>query len=267
MKKIFITLAIAAMALTGCTQKKALVLYYSETGTTEKVALEIQRQTGADIEKIEPEVPYTGNFQETAQRGGREMRSGELPELKPLKSRLDKYDVVFIGYPIWFGTYAMPIATLLKDNAFEGKTIIPFCTFGSGGLNESSDAIRKALPKANVLAGYGVRTARVEHAAEELDRFLKESGLKEGTVEKLPEYGEDQAVTAEDSIVFAKACSGYQYPLGTPVSVAKRTTEESADYRFVAVTRGMDGQQNTSVVYVTVGKAEGSQPEFTQVVR
>ena len=267
MKKIFITLAVAVMALTGCTQKKALVLYYSETGTTEKVALEIQRQTGADMEKIEPTVPYTGNFQETVARGGREMRSGELPELKPLKSRLDKYDIVFIGYPIWFGTYAMPIATLLRDNSFEGKTVVPFCTFGSGGLNTSSDAIRQAQPKANVLAGYGVRTARVEHAAEELDRFLKESGLKEGTIEKLPEYGEDQAVTTEDSIVFAKACSSYQFPLGTPVSVAKRTTEESSDYRFVAATRGMDGQQSTSVVYVTVSNREGSQPEFTQVVR
>ena len=70
-------------------------------------------------------------------------------------SRSDKnlsdYDVIFLGYPIWFGTYAMPIATLVKEQDFAGKTIVPFCTFGSGGLNTSTDALTKALPKAKVV--------------------------------------------------------------------------------------------------------------------
>ncbi|MBR5963476.1 MAG: hypothetical protein IK000_04930 [Bacteroidaceae bacterium] len=267
MKKLFVTLAAVAFIVTGCTQKKPLVLYYSETGTTEAVALELQKQLGADIEKIEAVVPYTGNFQETIERGGREMRSGELPELKPLKSKIAKYDVIFLGYPIWFGTYAMPIASLVKDNDFAGKTIIPFCTFGSGGLDSSSEALKQALPKANILPGYGVRAARVAAAEKELDRFLKENGCKEGALEQLPDFSEQMPVTAEDSIVFSDACSGYQFPLGIPVSVAKRTTDDGTDYKFIAVSRGMGGEEANVTIFVTKGTEPDAKPEFTQVVR
>ena len=129
------------MMTAGYAQKQ-LVLYYSETGTTKTVAEELQQQLGADIEAIEAVEPYSGNFQETIQRGQREMQSGETPAIKPLKSKIANYDVIFLGYPIWFGTYAMPIATLVKNNDFAGKTIVPFCTFGSGGLNTSSDALQ-----------------------------------------------------------------------------------------------------------------------------
>ena len=255
-----------ASITTGCAQK-SLVLYYSETGTTKAVAEELQKQLGADIESIEPVEPYTGNFQETIQRSGRERESGQTPALKPLKKKIADYDVIFLGYPIWFGTYAMPIATLVKENDFEGKTIIPFCTFGSGGLNTSTDALKKALPKANIQKGYGVRTARVKAAERELDRFLKENGYKEGTVEKLPDYSAQQPVTDEERAIFDAACSDYQFPLGTPKTVGKRTTPDGTDYQFTVTGRGMDGAESTSTIYVTVGKEEGAKPEFTEVVR
>ena len=255
-----------ATLTTGFAQKK-LVLYYSETGTTKTVAQELQKQLGADIESIEPVTPDSGNFQETIQRGQREMQSGETPELKPLKSKMADYDVIFIGYPIWFGTYANPIITLVKEQDFAGKTVVPFCTFGSGGLNTSSDALKKALPKANIVQGYGVRTARVAAAAKELDRFLKENGYKKGAVAKLPEYSEQVPVTAEDKAIFDAACSSYQFPLGTPQTVGKRATDDSDDYKFIVKSRGFDGKEATSTIYVTVGKTEGAKPEFTEVVR
>ena len=266
MKKLLLSIAVAAMAATGYAQKM-LVLYYSETGTTKTVAEELQKQTGADIEVIEAVKPYSGNFQETMQRGQREMQNGELPELKPLKSKLADYDVIFLGYPIWFGTYAVPIATLVKENDFAGKTIVPFCTFGSGGLNTSADALKKALPKATIKEGYGVRTARVAAAAKELDRFLKENGFKEGKVEKLSEYSAQVPVTDADKAIFDAACSSYQFPLGTPSTVGKRQTAESMDYKFTVKSRGFDGSESSSVIYVTVGKQQGAKPEFTQVVR
>ena len=250
----------------GFAQKK-LVLYYSETGSTKTVAEELQKQINADIEAIEAVKPYSGNFQETMQRGQREMQSGETPALKPLKSKIADYDVIFLGYPIWFGTYAMPIATLVKDNDFAGKTIVPFCTFGSGGLNTSSDALTKALPKAKIQKGYGVRTARVAAAAKELDRFLKENSYKEGTVAPLPPYSAQQPVTDAEKAIFDAACSSYQFPLGTPQTVGKRTTNESIDYQFTVKSRGFDGNESTSTIYVTIGKEEGAKPEFTEVVR
>ena len=266
MKTFLLSIAMMTAVTTAFAQKK-LVLYYSETGTTKAVAEELQKQTGADIEAIEAVNPYSGNFQETIQRSGRERESGETPALKPLKKKLADYDVIFLGYPIWFGTYAMPIATLVKDNDFAGKTIVPFCTFGSGGLNTSSDALTKALPKAKIVKGYGVRTARVSAAAKELDRFLKEQGYKSGTIKKLPPYSAQQPVTEADKAIFDAACSSYQFPLGTPQTVGKRTTDDSTDYQFTVKSRGFDGQEATSTIYVTVGKAAGSKPEFTEVVR
>ena len=266
MKKLLLSLAAMATMTTGYAQKM-LVLYYSETGTTKTVALEIQKQTNADIESIDCVEPYSGNFQETIQRGQKEMQSGQMPALKPLKSKIADYDIIFLGYPIWFGTYANPIYTLVKENDFAGKKVVPFCTFGSGGLNTSSDALVKALPKAKIQQGYGVRTARVAAAEKELDRFLKENGYKKGTVEKLPDYSAQQPVTAEESAIFDAACSSYQFPLGTPQTVGKRTTSDSTDYKFTVKSRGMDGAESTSIIYVTVGKAAGSKPEFTEVVR
>ena len=253
--------------ITSVFAQKKLVLYYSETGSTKTVAEVLQKQLNADIEAIEAVKPYSGNFQETMQRGQREMQSGETPALKPLKSKIADYDVIFLGYPIWFGTYAMPIATLVKDNDFAGKTIVPFCTFGSGGLNTSSDALTKALPKAKIQKGYGVRTARVAAAAKELDRFLKENGYKEGTVAPLPAYSAQQPVTDADKAIFDAACSSYQFPLGTPLTVGKRTTDESIDYEFKVKSSGFGGGESTSTIYVTVGKEEGAKPEFTEVVR
>ena len=81
MKKLLLSLA-AMTAFTTVSAQKLLVLYYSETGTTKTVAQEMQKQLGADIEAIECVKPYSGNFQETIQRGQREMQSGEYPALK-----------------------------------------------------------------------------------------------------------------------------------------------------------------------------------------
>ena len=267
LKKTLLSLLVMASFITGCTQQKTLVLYYSQNGATKAVAEELQKQLGADIERIEAVEPYGGDFQATMQRGSEERSSGKTPALQPIQSKLADYDVIFIGYPIWFGTYAMPIATLVKENDFAGKTVVPFCTFGSGGLNTSSDALREALPKANIRPGYGVRTARVAAAAKELDRFLIENGYKTGSIAPLPEYSEQKPVTDEESAIFDAACSSYQFPLGTPQTVGKRETEEGTDYKFSAVSRGMDGAESITTIYVTVGKGEGSKPEFTEVVR
>jgi flavodoxin len=267
MKRVLLLFAMAAFVTTGFAQKK-LVLYYSETGSTKTVAEELQKQLGADIESIEAVKPYSGNFQETMQRGQKEMQSGEWPALKALTKKITDYDVIFLGYPIWFGTYANPIATLVKENDFAGKKIVPFCTFGSGGLEPSSDALVKALPKAKVEKGYGVRTARVASAAKELDRFLKENGYKKGSVKPLPEYSAQKAVGDKERKIFDDACSSYQFPLGTPETFGMRTTDDSIDYEFKVKSQGFGGgAPSTSTIYVTMGKEEGAKPEFTRVVR
>ncbi len=248
--------------------KKSLVLYYSQTGTTKAVAEEIARLTGADIESIEVEVPYDADYQQTIERCQKEMAEGFVPTTKPLKADLSNYETIFLGYPIWFGTYAPPIAGLVAANDFAGKKIVPFCTFGSGGLEPSIASLKTALPKAEIVGeGYGVRTARQASAPKEIDRFLKENGFIAGEVEPLPDYSAMQPVTPEETEIFNAACGSYQFPLGTPVEVGKRETPDAVDYKFSATGKGFDGSDVTFTIYVTAGKADGSQPEFTRVVR
>ncbi len=247
---------------------KCLVLYYSQTGATKTVAEELQTKLGADIEEIELVNPYTGDYDQTIERCKQERESGTFPAIKPLKSNIADYDVVFVGYPVWFGTYALPIAGLVDKYDFAGKKVVTFCTFGSGGLESSSADLKEALPKAEVVCGYGVRSERLGNMAEEVNRFLIENGFIQGEVEELPDYSQLQAVTPEDTTIFNAACSGYKFPLGTPTRVGKRTTSKSMDYVFEAVaTNPVNNETDTVTIYVTAGKEEGAKPVFTRVVR
>lgn len=276
MKKFFIMM-LAAIGLASCTTSKpkadempspkALVLYYSQTGTTEAVAQEIQQQLGADIEALQLELPYDGDFGQTIARCQQEMAEGTVPAIKPISVNPADYDLIFLGYPVWFGTYAMPVSGLVNAQDFEGKKVVTFCTFGSGGLQSSTEALRAALPKAEVIEGYGVRTVRKAAIPAEVNRFLIEQGYKEGEVEALPAFMEHHPVTEAEGEVFTQACSDYQFPLGTPVDVAVRETATSTDYEFTAQNQNPDGQVSSLTIYVTVGKDEGAKPEFTQVVR
>ena len=157
----------------------------------------------------------------------------------------------------------MPIASLVKDYDFEGKHIVTFCTFGSGGLEAAIQDLKKALPKATVAEnGFGIRTARVGATAKELNRFLVENNYVEGTVEALPSYSEMRPVTEEEIRIFDAACGDYQFPLGTPVLVGKRGTSEGVDYIFEVENNGA-----RSTIYVTVAGTPDAKPEFTRVVR
>lgn len=267
MKKILVAVA-ATAALVSCTSQpssKVLVLYYSQSGVTKTVAEEIARQTGADIVSFDVQTPYNGTYDETIQRCLKERESGELSPVKPLSVNIADYDVVFLGYPVWFGTCARPLLSLIAEQDFAGKKVVPFCTFGSGGLNTSSADLVAALPKATIAEGYGVRAARVEKAPAEIDRFLIAQGYKEGTVEPLPAFSEIAPVGGNEATIFNTATSDYFMPLGTPVSFQKRDTPSGVEYIFTAESVGMDGAPATSLVYVLA--APGAAPEFTQVVR
>lgn len=269
MKHYFWTAVMVAIAcvFTACGSKesgnKQLVLYYSQTGATKAVAETIQKMLDADMEAIELENPYTGSYAETIQRAGQERQSGNMPKLKPLTSDLSKYETIYLGFPIWYGTYALPIASLVKEYDFEGKKIVTFCTFGSGGLEPAMADLKNALPKAEIAEhGFGIRNARIAATEKELNRFLIERGYMEGSVEALPGYSEMRPVTEEEIQIFNAACGDYQFPLGTPVLVGKRGTSDGVDYIYEVESQGA-----TSTIYVTVGNEEGAKPEFTRVVR
>lgn len=264
MKRIIIALMALAVMASCSNEKKILVLYYSQTGATKAVAEEIGAQLGADVCGFDVEEVYDGDFDQTVARCLQEREAGFIPTLKEPEVDIDSYDIVFLGYPIWFGTYAPPVAALLKSEKFEGKTVVPFCTFGSGGLNTSSDDLKKALPYAEIAEGYGVRNARIQAAAAEVKRFLVSGGFIEGTVDEVPDYSQQQAVTDEGKAIFDEACGDYQFPLGQPVSCGSRETPWGTEYMFMVENGTPDGQVTESTIYVTVSEGKS---EFTQVVR
>ena len=195
----------------------------------------------------------------------KEMKENELPHLRPIKSDFNNYDVIFLGFPVWFGTYARPIISLVKTLKFAGKKIVPFCTFGSGGLVECSEQIKKDLPLAEIEEGFGIREALIDRIAPELDRFLILNGYMEGEAEEYSDFSEQEPVTEEDKKIFDAACGNYQFPLGTPVTVGKREIFDGVQYLFTAISRTPDGKETETQIYIT--KERCYVPVFTLVVR
>ena len=272
--KLLSVIATATIMLTAvsCGQKKdakMLVLYYSQTTNTEQVANEIASRLNADIEPIIAVNPYDGDFHATIERCLKEREQGILPELQPVAADLDDYDVIFLGYPVWFGTYAPPVAAWLNSVDLSGKTIVPFCTFGSGGLDSSTRDLAAKQPNANILQGYGVRAARLAAMPKEIDRFLKANGFLEGEYAVLPEWGEQHEVSVEETAVFDAAVDGYPMLHAKATKVAVRTIPEGTEYLFTAVDLPREGAPEMPAheiqVYVTV--VNGEAPVFTQVIR
>ena len=189
---------------------------------------------------------------------------------KPLKKDIDDYDIIFLGYPIWFGTYAMPIASLVKNYDFAGKTVVPFCTFGSGGLDSSVKDLTKAQPKAEIIAGYGVRAARMAAVPAEVDQFLKAGGFIEGEYAKLEDFPEAQPATEEQAAIFDKAVGDYPMIHAKAKAVASRAVPGGTEYLFTAEDLPREGAPQMPTpgeMKVYVLALDGQDPVFTQVVR
>ena len=137
-----------------------LIISFSCTGNTKAAAEEIQRQTGADMFEIVPEIPYTAedlNYNDDDSRANQEQSDDSArPAISGSIDNFDSYEIVFVGYPIWWGTLPKIVNTLLDTYDFSGKTVIPFCTSGGSGIGTSVSAIREAEPEASVLDGLRV---------------------------------------------------------------------------------------------------------------
>lgn len=278
MKKLLLITAMAGFAFCGCNRSSSsadeadafstdstLIVYYSQTGATKSIVDELQKHLGCEIIAIEAVIPYDGDYTSTVARWKAERDSNVKVKIKPIEINLDDYNTVFLAYPVWGGTYALPMATFLADNSLAGKKVVTFATFGSGGIDSSTRDVAAAQPEAEVIKGYGVRNARVSKASAEITRFLIENGYIAGEIEALPEYSEAVPVTEADIAIFDQACGDYQFPLGTPIKIAARTTAQGTDYRFNVESASPDGSIASSIIYVTT--SPDTTPEFTEVVR
>ena len=288
--KLLMCAAVALMTVVSCTPKKeapkskVLVLYYSLTSNTKTVAQEIATRLDADIEEITLVEPYDTAFQATIDRCKADREKGILPEIKPLKANIADYDWIFIGYPIWFGTYAPPIASLLDKIDLSGKFVVPFCTFGSGGLESSVKDLTEKQPNAKILPGYGVRAARMNAMPKELEHFLKRNSALMAALDTTnvaateptesvfvpADFPEQHPVSADEAAIFDAAVNGYPMLNAKAKTVASRTILEGTEYLFTAMDKPREDKPDmppASEIKVYVIVEKGKAPEFTRVVR
>ena len=136
---------------------KKLVAYFSASGTTEKVAKDLAAATGADLFEIAPEQPYTRadlNWQDKNSRTTIEMNDESCrPAIAGDVDDMGAYDMVFVGFPVWWYVEPRIIDTFLEAYDFSGKTIVPFATSGGSGLGKAPKRMQTLAPSAKVLAG------------------------------------------------------------------------------------------------------------------
>lgn len=127
--------------------KKAIVVYFSGSGNTKRVAELVASETGADLFELIPATPYTDddlNWRDTNSRVQKEHNVSSLQNIELISIKVpdwESYDTVLFGYPLWWREAAWPVNNFVKDNDFSGKTVVPFCTSTSDGIGESGSKL------------------------------------------------------------------------------------------------------------------------------
>ena len=125
------------------TAATGLVVYFSWSGNTESVALEIQNQSGADTFRLVPAEPYTDDYDALLDIAQEEQRNGARPAISGSIENFDSYEVVYLGYPNWWGDMPMSVYTFIEKHDWQGKTVIPFCTHEGSGLSDTENKIKR----------------------------------------------------------------------------------------------------------------------------
>ena len=172
--------------------KKILIAYFSRTGenyqvgyiqkgNTHIVADMIAQETGGTLFEIRPDVPYPEDYQDTVRRAQQEKQEQARPKLAGDVPDWESYDVVFLGYPIWWSDAPMPVYTFLESHDFTGKVIIPFCTSAGDVLTGQESTFPQHAKGAVMAKGFGVEGKRAQQQPEtvspQVRQWLKELGF------------------------------------------------------------------------------------------
>ncbi|MBQ9697304.1 MAG: flavodoxin family protein [Acidaminococcaceae bacterium] len=155
----------------GKSGKKVLVAYFSWGGNTRSVAKLIHDKTGGNLFEIKKETPYPKEYKPTTDVGKTEKEQDLRPKLAGPLPDLKQYDVILLGYPIWWYIEPMPVKTFVEAQDLSGKVILPFATSGGSDITDSVNDLRKTLPKAQVKDGL------LANMTGRIDNWLKENGL------------------------------------------------------------------------------------------
>ncbi|MDD5223225.1 MAG: flavodoxin [bacterium] len=157
-------------------EKKILVVYFSHSGNTREIANRIHEHAGGDVFEVVPVDQYPADYDAVVAQAKRELNSGYKPALKTKVKDFGRYDVVFIGYPVWWSTVPPPVVTFLSESDLSGKTIVPFCTHEGSSFGHSVTDISRLCPRSTVFDGLAVRGSDVKKAQNKVSAWLQ--GLK-----------------------------------------------------------------------------------------
>lgn len=156
---------------------KILIAYFSHSGNTRVIAGQIQKSVGGDTFEIATVDPYPRDYNTVVNVAKREQNANSRPELTAKVENMASYDVVFLGYPNWWGTMPMAAFNFLEQYDFSSKTILPFCTHEGSGLGHSERDIATLCPKATIKGGLAIRGSYVNSAQVDVASWLRQSGL------------------------------------------------------------------------------------------
>ena len=154
---------------------KKLVAYFSASGVTKSYAEKLAKVTDADLFEIKPEVPYTKadlDWMDKNRRSTVEMKNPDSrPEIAEKLKDMEKYDTVFLGFPIWWYVAPTIVDTFLESYDFSNKTIIPFAASGGSGMGKTSDILRKVCPDADIKNGKVINNMSESTLADWANKF------------------------------------------------------------------------------------------------
>ena len=200
MKHLLIAIMALLCIVTSCTSKaqnnesttdtnnmkKSIVIYFSRSGNnyvsgdivnlkvgnTKVIAQKIVKATGCDEFEIIPEKPYAEDYTRCTEEAQAELNANARPAYKG-DIDLSEYDTIYLGYPIWWGTFPMPVFTFIEaHDGFAGKTVLPYSTHEGSGLGQSISDLRKLCPKATVKSGVAIKGSTVQLAT--VDKIINQ---------------------------------------------------------------------------------------------
>lgn len=154
-----------------------LIAYFSWGGNTRGIAEEIQRQTGADLFEIQLVEPYSTDYNTVLDQAQRDQNEQARPELSTHVENMEQYDTIILGYPNWWASIPMPIASFLEEYDFSGKTIVPFCSHGGGRFGQSLTAIAKLVPDAVIAEGLAINYSGGSTMPDDVAAWLEQNEI------------------------------------------------------------------------------------------
>jgi len=137
--------------------EKVLIVYLSRTNNTKAIAEIIHKKVGSKLVALELEKPYPANYRATVQQVVKENETGYLPPLKTKIDSIEKYDVVFLGFPTWDMQMPPPMKSFLHQYNLSGKTVIPFNTNAGYGVGSSFQTVKELCPNSKILEGFEMK--------------------------------------------------------------------------------------------------------------